>query len=430
MVVGAGVIGLCVARSLLMRGWRVTLVERGEVGEGASRGNAGWVVPDWGGPVPGPGVIRETLRSSRDPSAPLAFRPSRRPDDLRWLLDFWRHCNAADHVAGRAATVALGAPSRALFDRLRAEGVVFEGGETDILYAYLSTDLLERDLAERATSDSTAGAPGATVPMGGADLRAREPALRDEVVGGYRMTGQRWVRPETLVAGLLADVLARGANVLTRTTVTGFDRRGPAVGAVRTTGGTITCDEVVLCAGVATARLARMVGVRLPILAGVGYSLDYAPVPRPIMSTLYLDEARLAVTPYAGTVRVAGLMDLASPEAPIRRDRPGQIAKATGRYLRDWPADPARATAPPWTGMRPLTLDGLPAIGRLPDLANLAVAAGHAMLGVTLAPVTAEALADLLDGGDEASPDVLVPFDPARFGRRMPPHQRARIGRP
>ena len=435
VVVGAGVIGLCVARSLLTRGWRVTVVERGEAGEGASRSNAGWIVPDWGGPVPGPGLVGATLRSLREPAAPFALRPSRRLDDLRWLLDFWRHANAADHAAGRTATVALGAPTRALFDRLRAEGVTFEGGETDILYAYLSQAQLERDLAERAAGEkarvvpTAAAGATATVSMSGVELREREPALRDEVVGGYRVTGQRWVRPESLVAGLLADILARGAEVRTRTTVTGFDRSGGGVRAVRTDDGAILCDEAILCAGVATTVLARMLGVRLPMLAGVGYSLDYAPAPRPITSTLYLDEARLAVTPYGGSLRVAGLMDLASPEAPIQRDRPGQIAMATARYLRDWPADPDRASAP-WAGMRPLTPDGLPAIGRLPGLGNVTVATGHAMLGITLAPATAESLADMLDGDGDSSRDVLVPFDPARFGRRVPPHRRARTGHP
>ena len=425
VVVGAGIVGLCLARALSVRGWRVTVVERDEPGGGASRGNAGWVVPDWGAPVPGPGVIGATLRSLRDRSAPLALRPAPHQDFLRWLLDFWRHCNAADQAAGRAATVALGAPTRSLFDRLRDEGVAFEGGETDILYAYLSAAHLERDLVGFSAITTAGFVP--PVPMTGAELRTREPALRDEVVGGYRLPGQRWVRPETLVAGLLADIVARGVDVHARTAVTGFERRGAGVGAVRTAGGALPCDAVVLCAGVATSGLARMLGVRVPIQAGMGYGLDYVPAPRPVTATLYLDEARLAVTPFDGTLRVAGLMDLAPSGAPMRPDRPRQVAAAVARYLRDWPSDPGRATA--WAGMRPLTPDGLPAIGRLPGLANVAVAAGHAMLGVTLTPVTAEAMADLLDGEGTNLPAALIPFDPARFGRRVPPHVRARHGR-
>jgi len=418
VVIGAGVIGLCLARALSARGWRVTVVERGEAGDGASRGNAGWVVPGRTAPVPGPGVVGTTLRSLRDPAAPLALRPSASPAYLRWLVDFWRHCNARDHAAGLAATAALNVDTLALFDRLRADGVAFESAETDILYAYRSAPHLERDLAGLAAITTEGSVQ--PVPMTGDALREREPALRDEVVGGYRLVAQRWVRPETLVAGLVADLRERGVEVRSQTRVTGFDRSSAGVAAVRTPQGPIAGDAVVLCAGVATADLARMLGVRLPIQAGKGYSLDYSPAPRSVTNVLYLDEARLAVTPFAGTLRVAGLMDLSSPGDAMPPARPCQVAAAAADYLRDWPTDPARATA--WTGMRPLTPDGLPAIGRLPGVPNVAVAAGHAMLGITLAPATAEALAELLSGGDETDPDVLAPFDPARFVRRMPPH--------
>jgi D-amino-acid dehydrogenase len=158
-----------------------------------------------------------------------------------------------------------------------------------------------------------------------------------------------------------------------------------------------------------------MAGARVPIEAGKGYSLDYAPPPRPIGTPLYLHEARVAVTPFVDSVRLAGTMELSGLNEIIRPGRVAAIARAAAACLRDWPADSSRATTV-WTGMRPMTPDGLPVIGLLPGYGNLAIAGGHAMLGVTLAPATGEALAELLTTGQ--APSVLAPFDPARFGRR------------
>ena len=129
----------------------------------------------------------------------------------------------------------------------------------------------------------------------------------------------------------------------------------------------------------------------------------------------FVKRRSIPLTSFDGSVRLAGTMELSGLNETIRPERVAAIARAAAGCLRDWPADPALATTV-WPGMRPMTPDGLPAIGLLPGYGNLAVASGHAMLGVTLAPATGEAIAELLTSGQ--APDVLSPFDPARFGRR------------
>lgn len=408
-IIGAGAVGLCAARALAMRGSRVTVLDQGEPGSGASRGNAGWVVPNRAAPVPAPGLVGASIRSLRQRDNAFSVRMAADSDYLRWLISFWRHCNARDHSAGTEATGALNARTEVLFDQLQTGGVPFEMERADILYAYRSPAALEHDLA--GMDEPARPASSAHLPLDGDALRTREPALNDDIVGGYALEQQRWVRPETLIAGLVEDLTRRGVDIRSNVTVTGFDYRSGSVRAVETSDGAITSEAVVLCAGVWTSALAKLAGVRLPIQAGKGYSLDYTTAPRPITNALYLDEVRLAVTPFDGTVRIAGLMELTPPDSALRPGRLAAIASGASQYLRDWPDDPALSSG--WTGMRPLTPDGLPLIGRAPGFRNLAVAAGHAMLGITLAPATAEAIAELLTEG--RAPGVIEPFDPKRF---------------
>ncbi|MCA9880590.1 MAG: FAD-dependent oxidoreductase, partial [Thermomicrobiales bacterium] len=148
-----------------------------------------------------------------------------------------------------------------------------------------------------------------------------------------------------------------------------------------------------------------------------GYSIDLAPQPlaQPVRRPLYLHETRVAITPLNGMIRLAGTMEFSGLNHRLRPERVAAIARSAAWALRGWP-DPAPVSGPGvrvWTGPRPMTPDGLPVIGWLPGYRDIAVASGHAMLGVTLAPATGEAVADLLTTG--ALPELARPFDPARF---------------
>jgi len=128
--------------------------------------------------------------------------------------------------------------------------------------------------------------------------------------------------------------------------------------------------------------------------------------------SLYLHEKRVAITPLDGMVRLAGTMELSGLNDRIRSERVAALPKRTAEFIAGWPTGVAGLR--PWTGPRPMTPDGLPVIGRAKGWANLTLASGHAMLGVTLAPATGEAVAELLETG--RAPSIIAPFDPARFG--------------
>lgn len=408
-VVGGGVIGLCTAWELHKRGARVTVLEARGLGTGASWGNAGWIVPSLSAPVPAPGLVRASLKWMVKPDSPLYLRPRFDVQFARWLLGFWRACRPAAYRAGLEATAELNRRTMDLFDGLRADGVDFEMHRDGILFAYEALSEMEHDL-EGVEQLRAIGYERPEQLVGDA-VRECEPALSDGIAGGYLIGNERHVRPETLTAGLVARLTASAVELRANEPVTGLETARGRVTEVVTVDLRLPTDAVVIAAGAWTPRVARMVGVHMPIEAGKGYSLDYSPPPTRVRRPLYLHEARVAVTPFAGMVRLAGTMELSGLNERVDFRRVGAIARAGARLLKDWPSDAGAATA--WTGMRPLTPDGLPIIGLVPGFRNLAIASGHAMLGVTLAPATAVAVADLLTTGRLSA--TLQPFDPARF---------------
>jgi D-amino-acid dehydrogenase len=242
-------------------------------------------------------------------------------------------------------------------------------------------------------------------------MRDLEPALDGPLTGAFWITSDRHVRPDSLVNGLVAYLKEQGAEIRSGITVTGIEHSHGRASALKTNQGQIGGDTFVICAGAWSGKVAKLAGVRLPIQGGKGYSLDFSPPPVEIKHAVYLHEARVAITPVEGMVCLAGTMEFSGINEEVRPERVAAIANAAARCLRGWPADYSNANV--GSGLRPMTPDGLPAIGLLPGYRNLAVATGHAMLGVTLAPATADALADALTTG--ATPNVLRPFDPGRF---------------
>jgi D-amino-acid dehydrogenase len=192
--------------------------------------------------------------------------------------------------------------------------------------------------------------------------------------------------------------------------VTAAEMRAARATGVLTSAGRIEGDAFVIAAGTWSAIVSQFFGFRFPLQAGKGYSLTLHNPPIALRRPVYLDEARVACSPFDRSLRLAGTMELSGldPAPDFRRIVP--LEKAAATYFRRWDAQAARST---WMGMRPVVPDGLPVIGRVPGLDNVYLATAHAMMGITLAPATGVAMADLIT---EQTPEFnLTPFDPARF---------------
>lgn len=391
------------ARSLQRRGAAVTVVERGRLGAATSAGNAGWVTPGLSAPIPAPGVVAQALRWMLDPESPFLIRPRIDPAFLAWGARFVRAARGRTYRAGLKATLALAEPTPALFDALAAEGVRFEMHCDGLLFLVRDEHELEHWL-QAYEELGALGFDGRVRTLDRRAVRELEPAIADSVVAGLHAGAERHVRPETLCAGLAAKLQEDGARLEQEAAVTGVERRGDSW-QVRTADGAIDADAVVIAAGVWTRELLASLGVRMRLEAAKGYSVtadagDSAP-----RLPLYLTEAKIGVSPFDGGVRIAGTLELAGIDLSVNRRRVDALVAHASGYLRSWRPEGARVD---WAGLRPVAPDGLPYIGAVPGHPGLFAATGHAMLGVTLAPATGEALAPLVLGEDE--PEVLRAF--------------------
>ena len=364
------------------------------------------VVPSLAAPVPAPGVPYVGLRSLLTPGAAFRMRPS--PALLPWLIAFARHCTRAAHDHGTHATLELARDVHPSFEALRASGVDIAVTPSGLRFVGRSRAAVEDELALLAPLTTY----GYDVPadIDDADAtRAAEPLLGPECVASAYLAGDGHLDPRDLLVALETWLAKNDVAVHHDQRVVRIAARQGSVTGVVTERGAHDADAVVVAAGAWSGPMLRALGYRLPLQAGKGYSVsvDLGGQPR---SPLYLLEARAAATPMAGSTRLAGMMDLTGADAAPAPKRLAALVAQSSSYL---PSLSRARVQEQWAGLRPMTPDGLPVIGAVPGTANAFVATGHAMLGVTLGPVTGEAIAGLLAGEVD---ERLQPFDPRRFG--------------
>jgi D-amino-acid dehydrogenase len=410
VVIGGGVVGLCCAYELVRADAEVTVLERNGVGQGASLGNTGWVCPSFSYPLPGPGIIREGLRGMLRGGGPLAIRPTLDPTFLRWLLGFRRSATRERWEHGVRALVALNRRTLELFDSYAEAGVQFEMHESGLVLVATSRTGLDsysaifRDLG-------ALGFEGESVELTPGEAKKLEPALNEDgIAGGVHALVDRYVRPESLLAGLAGSLAAQGVAVREAVEVKGIESANGDV-RVATDGDPVDADRVVVAAGASSPRFLERLGISLPLVGARGYSFTFAGGALRPMHALYLAEAKVGISSYADSVRIAGVFELGQSSNSLHRGRIEAMLRTVEPYFEEW-SPSAEVPLLQWAGLRPMTADGLPLIGRSPALDDVFVATGHGMLGVTLAPATAALLAPFVLGG--IAPPELEPFDPAR----------------
>jgi len=394
LIIGGGAIGLSAAYYLQQSGRAVTVIDSREVAAGSSAGNAGHIVPSHIVPLAAPGIIGTALGWLLDTqNSPFGMRVSLDPAYLAWLMRFAAACNQANVDGAIPAFKALGLLSAANFARLiAAEGFDCAYSETGLLFLY-KTQTAWGSGKHEAELLHQHGLPAEVLDS--AAVHEREPAARPDVIGGVHFTGDASLDPGRFLRQLAERIQERGGVLHAHMPVTGFEVAGGRVMRVLTASGDFAPEQVVLAAGAWSPRVVRDLGLSLPVQPARGYSLT-ARAPRVMpRQALLLGERRVAVTPLGDRLRITGRLELSGLDTtPSARHLAG-IERAVRAYIA---LDEPLSVEATWAGLRPTTPDGVPLIGVSPRHANLIVATGHAMLGLSLGPGTGQVVAELANG--------------------------------
>ena len=390
----------------------MTVIDRTGVAAGSSAGNSGLIVPSHSIPLASPGVITKGLRWLLDPSSPFYVKPRPSRELASWLCRFLtaaRH-GPMERSAGILASLTL-ASSREYKELIPREQIECHYLQRGILGLYttqegLSEGAAEAELMRRHGIRSTNLEPHEILEI--------EPSIAPEVKGGVLYETDSNLEPTELMRGLASRVVAMGGVIESGREVTSISTRGGRITSVTAVGAQYRPNEVVLAAGSWSPEIGRYLGLRLPVQPAKGYSItvttdDWGWRPEvPIMA----HEARSALAPMGTCIRMAGTLELGGMNTRIDRRRIRAIVAGIGRFL-TVPSGMHIDHEQVWCGLRPCTPDGLPMIGRTSQHENLIVATGHAMIGMTLGPITGRLVSQLAIG-DQPEMDV-APLAPDRF---------------
>lgn len=396
LIIGAGAIGLSCALQCARKGHRVTVLERnGAQRDGCSFGNAGMIVPSHFVPLAAPGMVALGLKWMWNPESPFYIKPRLDGELFDWAFKFWRASNA-EHVRRSAPLLRdLNFASRRWFEEFAAETQNEIGLVTRGLLMLCKT---QHSLDEEAKFAAHANQLGVPVEvLNPHQLAKLDPGVTMDVAGAIYFPKDAHFSPARYLATLQAQAEKLGVKFEWGAEVKNIVFRENKIATVKTARGEFSADEFVLCGGSWSPLLARELGLKIPIQAGKGYSLTLTqPRELPQLCSIFT-EARMAITPMGTSLRFGGTMEIAGLNEDINPVRVQGIIKAVPKYFPKF-APEDFAGIQPWRGLRPCSPDGLPYLGRTQKFSNLILATGHAMMGMSLSPITGQLVSEIISG--------------------------------
>lgn len=411
-VIGGGIVGLSSAYYLQKAGFSVTVLDQGRLEDGCSFGNAGMIVPSHFIPLAAPGMIAKGIRWMFDAQSPFYVRPRFSRDLINWGLKFYGHANSKHVEQSMPALSALSLYSKLQYQDW-AKTMPFDFGylERGLLMLYHDAKL-EKEERETAHLAHRLGIEARVLSL--SEIQVMEPDVKVNARGGVYYPGDAHLIPGTLINNLIQHLTNQGVIIEREVRVDSFIVERDAIKSVKTSRGEFAADQWVLATGSWAGQMANGLNLNLPMQAGKGYSFTLNNVTKNTrIPTIFL-EARVAVTPMGPDLRFGGTMEITGIDHSINMNRVMGIVNSISRYYPDMKVDiPSKEKV--WHGLRPCSPDGLPYIGRTKRTKNLVVAAGHAMMGLSLGPGTGRLVSDLVEGKVPAVD--LAAFDPDRYGR-------------
>lgn len=392
LIIGGGIVGLFSAYFLQKEGIEVTILDKTDLQDNCSTGNAGMIVPSHIIPLAAPGMITKGISWMFSSKSPFYIHPRLDYKLLQWCLLFFKAANAKQVERSIPFLKNLSLLSKALYQEFKLEHpeAAMALVEKGLMMAY-QTEAVEKEEIEFAQLAQKHGL--AAEILSPSDIQKVEPNLEVKARGAVLFPGDAHLDPGALYSFLKKYLEEKGVKFSYNTQVLGFEKSGKKVTMVRTDQGDFEAEKVMLCGGSWSGELAKMLGFSLPMMGGKGYSFIQENNPEIKQATI-LTEMKVAVSPYGNQVRFGGTMEIAGTNQSVNLNRVKGIFESINRFYPDFEAKfPAEDQI--WKGLRPCSPDGLPYIGFAPGYENVLVGSGHSMMGISMAPGTGKILAEM-----------------------------------
>jgi D-amino-acid dehydrogenase len=407
LVIGAGIVGICVAAHLAEAGHAVSVVDRTGICEETSSGNAGAFAFSDVLPMAQKGMLAHAPRWLLDPLGPLSIRPSYLPHLLPWLMRFRRAAAPGRYEAGLAAQAALMKLAEAEWS-----GLMQRSGTTDMLREDGSLELYE------SKAEFLGALPGwqarerhgiAFRHLEKDELAGYQPGLSDRFVAGTLVPGWKTVSDPRLVGKAVWTYAEKKGATFIRSEARSIRPAGGGWQVATADGEALTAERIVLCAGAWSGLLAKQLGDSIPLDTERGYNTTLPTDAFDLKRQLIFSGHGFVVTPLSSGIRVGGAVEFGGLRLPPNFARSSAMLEKAKRFLPGLQTEGGRE----WMGYRPSLPDSLPVIGPAPRHAGLFYAFGHGHLGLTQAAATGRLIRALVSG--EALPIDLFPFRANRF---------------
>ncbi|MCK0130021.1 FAD-dependent oxidoreductase [Flavobacteriaceae bacterium F08102] len=396
IIIGGGVIGVNTAYYLVKEGCEVTIIDKtamtGASG-GASYVNAGYITPSHIISLAAPGMINKGIKWMFNSASPFYMKPRLDKDFLKWSW-YFKKSSTQEKVEKAISVIRdINLHSKELYQEMLDSGDLgsFQWDKRGILMLHRTekTGASERKIAERAKSEGLA-----IEMLSRNELRKLEPNVADDVQCAVHYTCDAHTTPTEIMQKMKSFLRQKGVVFKTGEEVVDFNRSGSKIISVTTDKNVYRADEFVLGSGSWSGVLVKKVGLSIPMEGGKGYRID---VHRStgINYPAILMESKVAVTPMNGFTRFAGTMEFSGLNHAIKKERVTAIAKAAERYYKGLRIH-AEEIDDAKCGLRPVSPDGLPYIGRVKNFDNLTLASGHSMMGWSLGPATGKLVSEIL----------------------------------
>lgn len=412
VVIGGGIVGLSSAYYLQQSGHEVTVIDKTDMSSNCSYGNAGYVCPSHFVPLATPGIVKQGLKWMWNARSPFYVQPRLSWSLIDWGMKFMKVATP-EHVERSAIPLRdIAIISKKMYEEWTALPQFRFAYERKGLLEIFQTDT-GGDHAKHMLEKAHELGLTDTVLLSKEQLDALEPQTRILAKGALHFQCDAHLYPNKLMQQLLADLRQKGVRLLGNEEVTGFESSQGSITKVKTAKAVYDADAIVLSSGSWSRELAAKMDLKIPLVAGRGYSVTLEDSPYKLNHPAVLIEGRVALTPMDGNkIRFGGTMEITSTDTPPRMSRVKGVLEAVERFFPDFTI-PMPTMDKVWYGFRPCSADGLPYLGRTAKWKNVVVATGHAMVGLSLGAGTGKIVSEILNE-EKISMDI-APFNPDRF---------------